>query len=266
MCQNSEDTVAAADECLTVDLHDSTALSALVKNVNPHYVVHLAAISFVAHKDVSEIYQVNLVGTLNLLTALATDASRLKRVLLVSSANIYGTTTELPITEELMPRPANHYGISKYAMENAALLYSDLPLVIVRPFNYTGVGQSENFLVPKIVSAFKRNETSIDLGNLDVARDFSDVRDVVTAYLALLISRDTEKIYNICSGASTSILSIIHQLNTLAGYNIQTVTNPDSVRTDDIKELYGSNARLKQAIGEYRNFDIGATLNWMYSS
>ena len=105
-------------------------------------------------------------------------------------------------------------------MELATRLYEDLPIVLSRPFNYTGRGQSPNFLLPKIINAFKDSKRAIELGNLDVSRDFSDVRDVVAAYLRLRETDIPAPAYNICSGTATSLLSVIETLNELAGYDI----------------------------------------------
>ena len=153
--------------------------------------------------------------------------------------------------------------MSKVTMELATLLYTDLPIVLSRPFNYTGCGQSSNFLIPKIVDAFKAGKREIELGNVDVSRDFSDVRDVVAAYLRLLETDIMAPAYNICSGTATSLLSVIDTLNDLAGYDIQVSTNPDFIRRDEIKTHYGSPALLEATIGSYRQYALTDTLAWM---
>ncbi|OZB74081.1 MAG: epimerase, partial [Halothiobacillus sp. 14-55-98] len=168
-----------ADLCLSVDLTDAEAVRMAVHQVQPSHVVHLAGIAFVGHGKPDDFYQVNLFGTLNLLSALV-ELPKPPRVLIASSANIYGTPNIEVIDESVCPAPVNHYATSKLAMEHMVHTYFDrCSIVIARPFNYTGVGQTEQFLIPKIVGHFKRKAPVIELGNLDVSRDFSDVRDTV---------------------------------------------------------------------------------------
>jgi nucleoside-diphosphate-sugar epimerase len=266
LCRHAGERVPGASDNLHCDLLDAAALPAAVRRANPAMVVHLAAISFVAHAGSTEPYEVNLLGTLNLLDALADAATGLRKVLIASSANIYGNASELPIDEQTPVQPVNHYGVSKYAMELAAGLYRQLPLVIARPFNYTGAGQPGNFLVPKLVAAFKARRQRVELGNLDVARDYSDVRDVVRAYLGLLAEPGSAGVYNVCSGRATILLSIVAMLNELAGYEIEVQSRAELVRAEEIRCLYGSGRRLQEAIGEYRQFALRDTLSWMLGS
>ncbi|NVK02939.1 MAG: GDP-mannose 4,6-dehydratase [Oceanospirillaceae bacterium] len=192
----------------------------MVKSVQPDYVVHLAAVSFVNHHNVSDIYVANIVATTNLLDALISQNTKVKKVLIASSGNVYGNPIGLPIDEKAQFIPENDYGVSKVAMEYAARLrMRRLPIVIARPFNYTGFGQSEKFLVPKIVAAFKRHDPVLELGNLDVARDFSDVRDVVSAYVRILRSNVEGEVFNVCSGKSVPLREVIRICNKLTGHH-----------------------------------------------
>jgi nucleoside-diphosphate-sugar epimerase len=254
---------------IVADLTNKAQLKAKIAEVAPDMVVHLAAVSFVAHADVSDIYRTNLLGTINLLDSLIELELELglslDKVLLASSGNVYGNTTQLPIHEGLVPAPVNDYGVSKYAMEMAAQIrFERLPIIIARPFNYAGIGQAEHFVVPKIVAAYQRGERLIELGNLDVARDFSDVRDVVGAYLKLLQSKVKTGVFNLCSNKATSLLEVIEQLNLLANYQMQINVNPAFVRDNEIKTLYGDNQKLTDVIGQYQHHQLGDTLKWMY--
>ncbi len=195
-----------------VDLLDKQGLTRVLTEVQPTVVLHLAAIAFVGHGEAADFYQVNLIGTRNLLEALAAHAESLEAVLLASSANVYGNTTEGVLAENTPVNPANDYAVSKLAMEYMARLWFDkLPLFIVRPFNYTGVGQSIDFLIPKIVAHFRRRVPLIELGNLDVWRDFSDVRTVARIYKRLVEIKPIGQVVNVCSGNTHSLM--VRKLN-----------------------------------------------------
>jgi len=251
----------------TCDLEDKSQVADIVERVCPDVVAHLAAVSFVAHENIDAIYRVNLLGTRNLLQALDQAEKRPQKVLLASSANIYGNSLITPIMEDADPLPVNDYAVSKLAMEKMASLWFDkLPIIITRPFNYTGVGQSSHFLIPKIVEHFKRREIVIELGNIDVERDFSDVRDVVYIYRLLIERGEPGNIFNICSGKAISLGQVLKHLERLAGYEIKVQVNPDFVRPNEIKRLVGSNETLSNTIGALKMIPIRDTLAWMYNA
>ncbi len=130
-----------------VDLTNPAAVLAVIDRIHPEFVVHLAAVAFVGNSDVKAMYLVNVVGTRNLLSALEQCGAGLSGIVLASSGNIYGKAyPEVPIREDFAPNPVNDYAISKLAMEHTAKLWYDkLPIVIARPFNYTGVGKAISF-------------------------------------------------------------------------------------------------------------------------
>jgi nucleoside-diphosphate-sugar epimerase len=257
-------------DVFSVDLLDRPAVAAMIAQVQPDVVVHLAGIAFVAHANAGLIYQVNVVGTRNLLEALAACSHRPSAVLLASSANIYGNADVPVIDESIAPSPANDYAVSKLAMEYMARLWMDrLPIILARPFNYTGVGQSDNFLLPKIVSHFRRGAREIELGNLAIARDFSDVRSVVRSYRALIAlapAASPNPVFNVCSGQSTSLQSVIAMMEKIAGYQIAVKVNPAFVRSNDVLALTGSRAKLDAAVGAIEPVPLADTLRWMYSA
>lgn len=259
------DAGAAAGGEGDIDLRDADALEACVAAIQPDVVVHLAAQSFVAHSDVSEIYTSNIVGTRNLLHALVQNNIVPQRVILASSANVYGNAGVGVLDEDCPAQPENDYAVSKCAMEMMARCWQEsLPIVVTRPFNYTGVGQSLRFLLPKLVDHFARREPVIELGNTDVYRDFSDVRFVANAYARLVAAGQPGEAYNICSGTSHSIGDALEILAELAGYRIKVETNPAFVRANEVKHLTGCNQRLAGAIGELRTIGLADTLDWMY--
>lgn len=250
-----------------VDLENQKGLEALVTHLKPDYVIHLAGQAFVEHDNVADIYQSNVVGTRNLLAALAKSSKTPRKVILASSANIYGATDVGIVSETTLPSPTNDYAVSKLAMEYAARLWMDkLPIVITRPFNYTGVGQDKKFLVPKIVSHFRDTAKMIELGNTHVIRDFSDVRMVAEVYVRLLRSEATRETYNICSGIGHSLMELIEIMQQLAGYEINVEINPAFKRAGEIHKLIGDNSKLEAAIGPLPTYDIRDTLEWMYST
>ena len=250
------------------NLDDSTALLRVIEEAQPDRIVHLAAISFVAHGNVDAIYRTNVMGTRNLLQALVDVNISIGSVLLASSANIYGNARESVIDETTPPVPANDYGISKIAMEYVARLYAGrLPITLVRPFNYTGVGQSIEFLIPKIIDHFRRRAPVLELGNIDVARDFSDVRSVVDCYARLLDAKGAAgNVYNVCSGVAISLRKVIGLVRELSGHDIAVRVNPAFVRANEVRSLCGSRALLESQIGTVNAPPFEETLRWMLNS
>jgi nucleoside-diphosphate-sugar epimerase len=251
-------------ESIVIDLLNFDGLKEVLSRYQFDYVVHLAAIAFVGHGSVDDIYRTNIVGTTNLLDALIDTQESIAKVLIASSGNVYGNNTQLPLTETSIVEPVNDYAVSKFAMEMAiSIRKSKLPIVITRPFNYTGIGQHPNFLIPKIVSAFKHKQTRLQLGNLDVARDFTDVRDLVTAYCLLLENPQGLGTFNVCSGRATSLQSVIEMCEQYADYKIEIIVNSDFVRENEIRTLYGSEHQLRLVLGEYRQYTLQETIQWM---
>ena len=247
------------------DLADLAKLRSIVGEVRPEYVVHLAAIAFVAHSDVDQMYRSNVLGTRQLFEALAKLEDAPRTVLMASSANVSGNSRGGIIHEATPLAPANDYGVTKAAMELVASLYrSRLPIVVARPFNYTGRGQSVDFIIPKIVDHVRRGAEVIELGNLDVARDFSDVRTVVDAYARLLETPAAiGETYNVCSGRAVSLSEILRLVGELSGQNLDVRVNPDFVRANEVRTLSGSAAKLEAAIGPLNSFPLDETLRWM---
>jgi nucleoside-diphosphate-sugar epimerase len=249
---------------LAADLTDKAAVAAEVAQAQPTAVVHLAAISFVGHADEAAFYAVNVLGTMNLLAAVAALPVPPTKVLLASSANVYGNCAASPITEAQAPAPVNHYATSKLAMEHMALTYADrLSLVITRPFNYTGPGQAPQFLIPKLVSHFVRRASRIELGNLHVEREFNDVRMVCEAYLRLLAHGEPGNIYNVCSGQPHTLQHVINTLERITGHTMAVDVNPAFVRANEVYRLCGSPAKFQAAVGPLGEWGLEDTLRWM---
>lgn len=246
------------------DMTDQAAVTHLMERIAPQQVVHLAAISFAPHGDIAELYRTNILGTRNLLGALARLTVRPDAVLVASSANIYGNRGGR-LGEDLPAAPFNDYGATKAATEIVCGLFTEhLPIIITRPFNYTGRGQPAAFLVPKIVDHARRGVTRIELGNIDIARDFSDVRMVVDAYQRLLAAPASHgRTFNICSGRPVVLRRLLEMAGDIAGCRMEPVVNPALIRLNEPASLCGDPGRLEAVIGPLRVIPIQDTLHWM---
>ena len=260
--------IAGVDVLHVCDLTGAEALAQAVHASRPSHVAHLAAISFVPHGDAETIYRTNFLGTRNLLEALATGRSALKSVLLASSANVYGNASEGLLDENAPTVPANDYAVSKLAMEHMARLYADqLPVVIARPFNYTGVGQADSFLLPKIVAHVRRRAPAIELGGLDAARDFSDVRTVVGYYQRLLETpAAVGGTFNVCSGKAYTVRQVLDLAGRISGHTLGVIFNPAFARANEVKLLCGNRSRLDATVGAMPNIELEETLQWMLAA
>ena len=154
--------------------------------------------------------------------------------------------------------------VDDHLIEPARLWQERLPIVLVRPFNYTGRGQSVDFLIPKLVAHFRRRAPRIRLGNLDVERDFSDVRAVANAYRRLLEAEAAVgQVVNLCSGRTERLRDLIAQLETLSGHRLAIDVDPALVRAHEVRRLGGDPARLRQLIGPWESPPLADTLAWM---
>ena len=248
------------------NLLDLESLRAAVLAAQPQYVVHLAGVAFVGHGQPKAFYDVNLVGTRNLLEALDPLSAQLKCVLLASSANVYGNLQGGLLSEANPVNPANDYAVSKLAMEYMAKLWLPrVPVVMARPFNYTGVGQSDSFLIPKIVSHFVHKRPTIELGNMDVWREFNDVRDIAFAYRKLIEAAPIGEIVNVCSSNLVSLKEALALATELTGHLIEPKVNPLFVRSNEVLKLGGDATQLRRFIPDWQPRRLRETLAWMLS-
>lgn len=246
-----------------IDLLDADRLGGLIRTIRPSAVFHLAGMSHVTQGTPEAVYTANIVASRNLLAALADGDAAPDFVLLASTANLYGNKGGT-LDESTPPEPLNDYAVSKLAMEYMAAIWKGrLPLTVVRPFNYTGAGQSEAFLIPKLVRHFKERLPVIELGNTHVVRDFSDVRDVVSLYVRLAEVRAPWGPYNVCSGTGHALNGILHMLTELTGHELEVRVNPAFVRRNEVHTLIGSRARLESRTGPFEPIPLRETLRWM---
>ena len=238
-----------------VDLRQPALLHDALKGTRYDAVIHLAAISFVPEsiERPTETYEINLHGTINLLEALKQHGFS-GAFLYVSSGDVYGAVPPeaLPVTEERIPRPRNPYAAAKLAAEAyccQASVTSGLRVLVARPFNHIGAGQSERFFLPamarQIVEVKQgRRAPHIEAGNIDVTRDFSDVRDVVHAYLRLLASGRSGEVYNVCSGIERNVGEVLRRMLELARVAADIKVAEEKLRPNEQKRHCGSNRKL----------------------
>lgn len=230
------------------DITNIEEVKVVLSRLIPDFIINLAAISFVAANPM-KMYEVNVFGALNVLDSLIKLKHTPKKIILASSAAVYGNCSG-SLSESNITNPVNHYGNSKLVMENMAKNYFDkLNILIVRPFNYTGIGQENHFLIPKIVSHFKAKKKTIELGNTHVFREYNNVNDVVEAYAKLMTSELNDEVFNLCSGKSYSISQIISTLEEISNHNIEVKTNPKFVRKNEIIDLKGDQTKLFRFLG-----------------
>ncbi len=254
-------------DTLAVDITDPSAVEKAFFQLEPDYVFHLAAISRIDFDNPQNLYNINVNGTVNCLSA----ASKLKNkpsFMVVSSSQVYGDVQldQLPITESHPVSPVNHYGASKAAGENISLAFHrdfKLPVLIVRPFNHIGKGQALNFVVPKLINAFKTKESSLEMGNIDPARDFLDVRDIIKAYMQLMNVHHDGSILNVASETSFSIRDIIAMLTDITSHTMEIKTVSAFLRKNEIMNVVGSYAKLHKLTGWKPNFSLKETLQWI---
>jgi len=259
---------AAGATCiwLDADLTDAAALECAVADTSFDRLIHLAARAFVDAKEWRSFYTVNQIGTFNLLDAVARHRPG-TRCILASSAQVYGPGAEGLIAEETPASPANHYAVSKHAMERGATLWRDrLDIVVTRPFNYTGVSQGVEYLIPKLVDHFRRRMPVIELGNTWVKRDFGDVRSVADVYVGLAMVDKAPATVNICTGRVFSIDEVLALLSAISGHRLAVQVNSAFVRPNDVPVLGGDPTRLRDALPEWQPRDLSETLRWMYAS
>jgi len=247
------DRESSSSKTIAINIMNETSLNGVLHRLHPDFVIHLAGIANVDHSDNSLIYDINFRGTQNLLNA-CIKQKRIPRLIYISSSQVYGNVPleHLPIDESFPLDPVNHYGASKSAGELITKTYGyeyGIEWVILRPFNHTGPGQTDKFVIPKIVNAFKRNEKTLELGNIHTFRDFTDVRDVVKAYSHVLDHFNNGSIYNIASGHGITVADIVEKLISISGKFMNVSIKEFLSRKNEIQSVIGNAQRIKDDIG-----------------
>lgn len=253
---------------LHVDLRDFDETTRALSRVRPGAIVHLAGIAAPSHSKIGEMYSANVVGTANLFAALAAAKLQPNIVVVASSGQVYAAPdAEVPLAEDAPLAPTTHYAVSKRAAEEIAAIYSrHFPVIVTRPFNYTGPGQTTSFLVPKIVRHYAERQSEIRLGNLDLFRDFSDIGRVVEAYRRLLSRSIDPTTVNICSGRAVHLMDVMTVMEEIAGHSVRLITDPALLREREPRFIVGSPVRLEGLVGPLPNPEFRETLARMYDA
>ena len=257
------------------DLMDIPKIKLLIEEIQPDYIVHLAAQSSVAEswKTPVDSFMNNTNIFLNII-----DTVRLNdfnaRVLSVGSSEQYGIVSEndLPLHEKSLQNPANPYAVARVAQEHLARIYTEgygLDICCTRSFNHCGPGQSDRFVVSSIVRQFVRiahgiQEPVIHIGNGAIVRDFIDVRDVVAVYNLLLTQGKRGEVYNICSGKGRAIHDIVTMLSGMLDISVKIKQEQTHIRPIDNPRIVGSNEKIKRELGWHPTIPFEQTLQSMY--
>ncbi len=256
-----------------MDVTDSNQVREVFEKIKPDFVFHLAAVGIpgAAQKDEENARAVTVTGAKNiLLTAL--DSQVKPKVLLASSSTVYGAPEYLPIDEDHPLNGKNVYAKVRIEMEEMAKEYFEkLDIIIVRSFNHTGVGQTDSFVVSKIIKQICEIKLGkrdfLEMGNTEIKRDILDVRDVVKAYRMLLEEAKFGQIINVCRGVSISLKDIIESGRVLAQLEaVEVRVNPDFVRPNDVLDLYGDNSRLKETVNWQAEISYNDMIKEIYKS
>lgn len=242
-----------------IDILNKEKIEEIIKRIRPEYIIHLAAQSSVSYswKEPAQTFSINLIGTVNVLEAIRIAGIK-PRILLIGSSEEYGIVgpDELPIKESRNINPDNPYAISKASQETVAKLYEkiyDIHIIMVRAFNHIGPRQSPMFVISdfaKQIAEIEKDlhEPVIRVGNLEVSRDFTDVRDIVKSYWELVRNGKRAEIYNIGSGTGYSLKSLLYKMISMSNMNIDVMVDPDKFRPADVPEIYADISKIKNHI------------------
>jgi GDP-6-deoxy-D-talose 4-dehydrogenase len=248
-----------------LDLLDRESTLRIVKEIDPQIIIHSAALSSVTLGETIDYYKSNVVASDNLFRAIETLRGR-RRIVLISTAGVYGNQKTHCLTEDLSPLPVSHYGLSKYVCERMLHTMADAhDISILRPFNVIGHGQDESFIVPKLIKHFIAKADFIQLGNIHTKRDYISVDLCVKSISGILqLPQSFGSVLNICSGLGTSVSDLLDILTKLTGHKIRVETAQNLIRSNEIMTLIGSTERLHSIIHtDIMAKDLESSLNNM---
>jgi GDP-4-dehydro-6-deoxy-D-mannose reductase len=258
----------ANPEILVMDLANKDNLTRLLSELRPNYIVNLAGV--VATSNFEVLTQLNFVLSLNLLSACIDCKTPLEKILLIGSAAEYGVCSKLPVLETHPLNPVNPYGLTKVMQTKMADYFYrtyNLPVCLVRPFNLIGPGMNKNLVVPSFCARIEKAkpEDHIEVGDLSATRDFVDIEDACAAYMAVLLNGTPGKTYNVCSGQSTSIKTIVDYLIKISGKKLSYRESSELKQRSEAKDIYGSYSLLKGELGWQPTKDIYQSLDRVWN-
>lgn len=270
-------TVGLSDDKGRIDLSDTPRLQRFLDKNKFSSIIHLAAQSHVptSFDDPAATFEINLNGTISLLECLTRSGFE-GRFLYVSSGDVYGAVPEsdLPVLETRPPSPRSPYSASKVAAEAYCLQYAlqcDFDILIARPFNHIGKGQSTRFIVPSVLQQIEEQsatggDVQIDVGDIDVTRDFSDVSDVLEAYEAILANGRSREIYNVCSSKEVPVREVLEYAAAQCQFHVSFRQDKTRLRPNEQRRMRGSNEKIKNHTGWFPKTTVQESINNMLTT
>lgn len=253
-----------------VDLSDRFAAYRVLDEIRPDYIVHLAAVSSVAQswQDPAKCFLNNTSVFLNIADGVRELGIKC-RILSVGSSEEYGIY-DVPMKEDFVLHPKNPYSVARLSQEYLSKLYVDyfkLDIVMTRSFNHIGPRQNPKFVIPsfiqQLVKISKGEQNELKVGNIDVVRDFLDVRDVVDAYYRILKHSKTREVYNVCSGKGIRLRDIINTVSKQLNITPNIVIDKDRIRPNEIMSVVGDNTKIKTELGWEPQYTLEKTITDM---
>lgn len=252
----------AAPSRAEADVKTPDTIKRTIAQARPDIVINLAGVSTVTYGDIETLYDVNTLGHLRVLQAVAERAPT-ARVFFASTANLYGNGADGgAFSESDAPAPRNHYANSKLAAEQLHPLFDGLTTCAVRPFNCVGRGQKPSFFVAKLARAFRRQDTEIVLGDLAIQRDVVDIRDACVMWERLLIAPEAPPIVNFGNGEVVAFADMVATFEQMTGHRPDIVRSEQFVRTGDITYQRADTSILR-GLEYQRRHSLEDTLAWM---
>ncbi len=255
---------------LACDITESSTVDQIISQYKPDFIIHLAAIAQSWKSNASEIFQTNLIGTLNLYQAIVNQKSYQPKIIYISSSDVYGQTNNPShIDETSSLNPTNFYAVSKLSADRLSYQFAhsqNLNVIMLRPFPHTGPGQNTGFFVPDMASQIAKIEQThsidqISVGNLTATRDYTDVRDMVQAYhLALTSDLPKGEVYNVSSDRGITIQSMLDLLVNLSPSALTIHQDPAKLRPVDTPIAIGNSTKFRQATNWQPTIPISQTL------